>query len=50
MRTNVPPAINIEYMDASESEAVVSIELSEENLREQITNACRKRFILLKSN
>ena len=38
MRTNVPPAINIEYVDASESEAIVSIELSEENLREQIAN------------
>jgi len=38
MKTNVPPAINIEYMDASDSEAIVSIELSEENLREQIIN------------
>jgi len=38
MRSNVAPAINIEYTDASESEAIVSVELSEENLREQLTN------------
>ncbi|CBY38037.1 unnamed protein product [Oikopleura dioica] len=38
MRKNVAPAINIEYLNDSELEAIVSVELSEENIRQQLSN------------